>query len=274
MGAIMRRSLVVAGLAAALCIGLLGASAFAKTKHHPKPPDPPPPPAWSWTGFYTGVNLGYGWGSSNTTVSFFDPTGILSTSQSRFGVDGVLGGAQAGYNWQVNNWVWGLETDFQGTGQRGTGTYICPVTACAAGPFTDSLTQRIDWFGTTRVRAGWVPVPDSLWYVTGGVAYADIRTSETISGGTPVQPSASLGFNTVKAGWALGAGYEGHLAGNWSWKIEYLFMDFGNVAGSGITPIISSGVGFCDTHVCNLGTSFSSALTDNIVRLGLNYKWQ
>jgi outer membrane immunogenic protein len=271
-GAFMRRSLIVSGLAVGLFIGV-GATAFAKP-HHPPPPSPPPPPAWSWTGFYTGLNLGYGFGSSNTTVSFFDPTGFLTSSRSRFGVDGVLGGAQAGYNWQVDKWVWGLETDFQGTGQRGTATYICPVTACAAGPFVDSLTQKLDWFGTTRVRVGLVAVPDSLWYVTGGVAYGDIRTRETISGGAPVQPTAFIGFNTVKAGWALGGGYEGHLGGNWTWKIEYLFIDFGNVGGTGVSSIISSGLGFCDTHVCNLGTQVSSTFTDNIVRVGLNYKWQ
>ncbi len=271
MGAMMRRSLITPVLAASLLVGL-GATAFAKP-HHPPPP-PPPPPAWSWAGYYAGVNLGYGWGSSNTTVSFFDPTGTLISSQSRYSVDGVLGGAQIGYNWQVANWVWGLETDFQGTGQRGTGNYVCPTTACRAGPFTDSLTQRLDWFGTTRVRVGLVPVPDSLWYVTGGVAYGDIRTNETISGGTPAQPPSSLGFNTEKVGWTAGAGYEGHLGGNWTWKIEYLFIDFGNVTGNGVTPNISSGTGFCDTHVCNLGTSFNSTFTDNILRVGLNYKWQ
>ena len=48
----------------------------------------------------------------------------------------------------------------------------------------------------------------------------------------------------------------------------------GNVAGNGITPNISSGVGFCDTHVCHLGTSFNSTFTDNILRVGINYKWQ
>ena len=207
-------------------------------------------------------------------MSFFDPTGTLISSQSRFLVDGVLGGAQIGYNWQVANWVWGLETDFQGTGQRGTGNYVCPTTACRAGPFTDSLTQRLDWFehdarsGRSGAGAGFALVRHRRCCLR---RYSDQRNYR---GGTPAQPPSSLGFNTEKVGWTAGAGYEGHPGGNWTWKIEYLFIDFGNVTGNGVTPNISSGTGFCDTHVCNLGTSFNSTFTDNILRVGLNYKWQ
>jgi len=266
----MRRILVVAGLAASLCVGLASAS-FAKTKH-PAPP-PPPPPAWSWAGFYVGGNIGYGFGSSNTSVAFFDPTGTLITPQNSFAMDGVLGGAQLGYNWQLDNWVLGLETDFQGTTQSGNGNYLCPVTACSAGPFVANISQQLQWFGTARGRVGWVAMPDSLFYITGGLAYGDIRSSETITGGSPPQPPASFGFNTVRAGWTIGTGYEGHIVGNWTWKIEYLFVDLGDIGGTALTSIVSSGVGYCDTHVCHLGTSFNSTFTDNIVRVGFNYKW-
>ncbi len=263
----MRRSLITSVLAASLFLGL-GATAFAKTHHHPPPP-PPPPPAWSWTGFYIGGNVGYSWGRSDTTVSFFDPTGFLGSAQSTFSLDGVVGGGQVGYNWQTGNWVWGVVADIQGTGQRGSGTYICTVTVCASGPITDSLRQKLDWYGTVRGRVGVLSTPDILWYATGGLAYGQIKTSESIVG--PFQ-SSTLNFSTVKTGWTVGTGLEGHIAGNWTWMVQYLFVDFGQVSGTGTTSVITSIFGFCDTHVCPLSPGFSSKITDNIIQVGVNLK--
>jgi outer membrane immunogenic protein len=265
----MHYARITAFLAAILCLCFYS-DAFAAKKHITPPPSPPP---WSWTGFYVGGNVGYGWGSSNTTVSFSDPTGLLSSNQSRIPLDGVLGGGQIGYNWQSSNWVWGLEADFQGTGQRGSQTFVCPSSACGTGPITDSLGQKLDWFGTARARIGVTTMPEYLWYVTGGVAYGDIRTGETIVSTGPPSQTASLGFNTVKTGWTVGGGVEGHISGNWTWKVEYLFMDLGKVSGTGTTTIITSGTGFCDTHICDLAPGFNSIFTDNILRVGVNYKW-
>lgn len=265
----MRRSLIVAGLAASLCLGL-GATAFAKTKHHPPPPPPPPPsPAWSWTGFYVGGNVGYSWGRSNTTVNFFDPTGFLGSAQSTFSLDGLVGGGQAGYNWQTENWVWGVVADIQGADQHGSATYICTLAMCASGPISDTLSQRLDWYGTVRARVGVLGTPEVLWYVTGGLAYGKIKTSELVVG--PFQTSA-LNFSAVKTGWTIGTGAEGHIVGNWTWMVQYLYMDLGHVSGTGPTTVITSGFGFCDTHVCPLTPGFSSHITDNIIQVGLNYK--
>jgi len=98
------------------------------------------PPLYSWTGFYAGGNIGYSWGTSNTTVDFFDSgTGVLLASPSgSFTMNGVIGGGQAGYNWQTGKWVWGLEADIQASGQQGSGTFACgpacaPPRACLAG---------------------------------------------------------------------------------------------------------------------------------------------
>lgn len=262
----MRRLFAVSAFAVILGVGLT-AAALAKPQ---KPPPPPPLPAWSWTGFYVGGNVGYSWGNSNTTVNFFDPTGFLGSAQSNFGMPGFVGGGQVGYNWQITNWVWGLVADIQGTGQRGSATYVCTVTMCTAGPITDTLSQKLDWYGTVRGRVGILSTPDYLWYVTGGLAYGEIDTSELIVGSGP---SSVLNFSTIKAGWTVGAGFEGHIAGNWTWMLQYLFVDLGNVSGTGTSTSITSGIGFCDTHVCPLSPGFSSTITDNIFQVGLNYKW-
>jgi outer membrane immunogenic protein len=69
---------------------------------------PPPAPVYSWTGFYLGGNIGYSWGNSDPNVNFFDPSGFrLGLASGSFGLNGVIGGGQIGYNRQTGNWVGG-----------------------------------------------------------------------------------------------------------------------------------------------------------------------
>ena len=232
----------------------------------------PPAPAWyDWTGFYIGGNVGYSWGRTRTnyTVAGLAP---FSTSQS---MNGALGGLQAGYNWQFNrNWLFGLEADIQGTGQRGTATLptfvVTPPPAAVALPSTTStatLAQKLPWFGTLRARLGIEPTDHWLLYITGGLAYGEIKstanvaTSVAFGGGAVLATAASsASANATRAGWTIGGGVEGVISGPWTAKIEYLYMDLGtfgnNFLGIGPTyPAIAT----------------SSHVTDNILRVGLNY---
>src|SRR5262249_6038125 len=107
------------------------------------------PIVYSWTGFYIGGNVGYGWGREHDDGSL---TGTQSVQEFRtagptpvgppvvtalatlplFGrsnVNGVIGGGQAGYNWQQQNWLFGVEADIQGSDERSNGT-ICTVVGC------------------------------------------------------------------------------------------------------------------------------------------------
>lgn len=265
MGARMRRSLVALGLAAALCIGL-GASAFAKTKHHPKPPDPPPP-TWSWAGPYVGANLGYSWGSSPANATFVDSVGdFLGAAGSTVHPDGVIGGGQIGYNWQFGNWVPGVETDIEGSGQRGSGTLVCAAPCSQSGnAVTLSVTERLDWFGTVRGRLGWTVTPESMIYATGGLAYGRLNDSGTV---TDTINTTSFSLSKISAGWAAGGGFESHLTGNWTWKIEYLFLTLTEPSGQIMTTIPSTNrAGGTNNPI------YDPIFTDNILRAGLNYKW-
>src|ERR1700759_5039058 len=88
-------------------------------------------PGYDWTGPYIGANVGYSWGRSSDTSTLnpgAEPALFTNTSSSK--MDGVVGGAQMGYNWQLQNWLLGGEADFQGTGQRGTHSYVCPAGVC------------------------------------------------------------------------------------------------------------------------------------------------
>jgi outer membrane immunogenic protein len=123
-----------------------------------------PPPAVSWSGFYTGLNVGGGWAASGA------------------GKSGILGGGQLGYNYQLGPlFVLGVETDFQGTSFGGGDS----------GPFgfgPPGRSRGVDWFGTARGRVGFTPLdPHVLIYGTGGFAYGDdglrMRDGWTAGGG-------------------------------------------------------------------------------------------
>jgi|HubBroStandDraft_6_1064221.scaffolds.fasta_scaffold403508_2 outer membrane immunogenic protein len=262
----MRRSAIASVLAIGLYIGL-GTVAFAAKPHKPLPP--PPPPAWSWTGFYVGANVGYGWGSSNVNESFFNATtgAFVGSDSGTVHPNGVIGGGQAGYNWQNGNWVWGLEADIQASGQQGTVTLVCPVCSASGNPVVTSLTEKLEWFGTVRPRLGWTVTPETMIYATGGLAYGELNDSGTISDSV-----ATGGFDLSKTsvGWSAGGGVEGHLTGNWTWKVEYLFLTLEEPSGSALTAITPPGL----RQPPGSTTTFDPIFTDNIVRVGVNYKWQ
>ena len=126
-------------------------------------------------------------------------------------------------------------------------------------PLTSVTTDhKLEWFGTSRGRLGILATPNLLLYGTAGAAYGQVKDSATI---TIAGASAVATFKDVKAGWTAGAGIEGAFGGGWSAKLEYLYMDLGK------TERTFSGVGF--------GTIATETrrTTDNLVRVGLNYRW-
>jgi outer membrane immunogenic protein len=139
--------------------------------------------AYSWAGPYIGGNLGYEWGSVRN-----NPTKP----------SGVVGGAQAGYNWQSGNWVFGVEGDIEATAAEDT---------FAPWKFSNP------WFGTLRGRAGYA-ISNVLFYGTGGLAFGEL-TGQTFG----------LSESHTTAGWTVGLGAEVGLAPRWSAKIEYLYVD-------------------------------------------------
>lgn len=168
---------------------------------------PPPaaavyvPPVFSWTGFYVGLNGGYGWGSLGSigNATFGKPSGF------------TLGGT-AGYNYQINQFVIGLEGDLNWTNIDSTERAPGPVFS----------TADVNWMGTLRARAGF-SLDRALLFVTGGYAGAslDAKFNDLL---TPANGSESNWRN----GWALGGGIEYAFTRNISAKTEYLYTSFGN----------------------------------------------
>jgi len=208
-----------------------------------------PAPVYTWTGPYIGANVGYSWGQAKFDATIIG-VGTLSRSQN---INGVIGGVQSGYNYQIGMWVWGFETDFQASGQKG-GTTTAPLPAVTI--LTD---HKLEWFGTARSRLGILATPNILLYGTAGIAYGQVKDSATIT--ITGVGSATDTFKDVKAGWTAGAGVEGALGGGWSAKVEYLYIDLGKTERTFATPA--------------LGTVLTESrrTTDNIARVGINYKW-
>jgi len=249
-------------------------------------PAPVMAPVWNWNGFYIGINGGYSWGKAGRDITFVNPvTGLAIVTAAGTGttsdsnLNGGLFGGQIGYNWQTSNWVFGLETDAQWTGQRGSATALCAATSTVApGPCLPGLTfvpvgafgtaatldQKLEWFGTFRGRVGMAVTPSVLLYATGGAAYGTLKTNLGLAGftanGTPVTATGSS--SDSRLGWTVGGGVEAMFAANWSAKLEYLYMDLGSVSSTAVFPT-ASGV--------PIGASLNSRITDNIVRAGINY---
>jgi outer membrane immunogenic protein len=227
-------------------------------------------PVFNWTGFYVGGNVGYSWGrSANTaTISSLTTGAIIDADTSRNDVNGVIGGAQFGYNWQMSNWVAGFEADIQGSGERGSTNFTCTACGSGGGDITSTLTQKLSWFGTVRGRAGVLVTPTVLLYGTGGLAYGQVDTGGSITGATVLGPLNTVlfpGLNSTQVGWTAGAGIEGRIGGNWTMKLEYLYMDLGTVSAGPIATNILVPVR------TNAGASYSAHFTDNVVRIGFNY---
>jgi outer membrane immunogenic protein len=234
---------------------------------------------YNWTGFYIGGNAGYSWGRSRTDASFYNNTtnALLSSSSSSFDMDGWVAGGQLGYNWQNQRWVWGFEGDIQATGQRGSTLLVCPGTVCQLGstpilapalpgfPSNLTLNQKLEWFSTIRARAGYTLTPTVLGYVTGGLAIGEVKSDGVLTGFNSVAAPVSSTFSNreTRAGWTVGAGVEASLGGNWTGKIEYLYLDLGKYSNTAVLL----------TNFIPLRANMESRITDNILRAGINYRF-
>jgi outer membrane immunogenic protein len=232
-----------------------------------KAPVAPPVAVYNWTGFYVGGNIGYAWGNGDT---FFNPlptaAAFVNLRPQTLSPDpkGVLGGVQAGYNWQAGRFVLGVEADIQAADIKGD-VVVTPIIQNNGTPFPSgflSAHQRINWFGTARVRGGITATDRLLLYVTGGLAYGDVdyaAQTDFRPVGTAAYPAA---FTRTKVGWTAGAGGEWAFAQNWSAKVEYLYMDLGNESTIA-NPIV----------VLPFQVGYTWKTQEHIARVGVNYKF-
>lgn len=236
----------VLGLSAA--IGLLVAgNAFAADAIYQPAPEMGAA-IYSWTGGYIGVNLGYAGGKAKHPVSVIDSGTTVASGSLNISSSGFVGGVQAGFNYQSDQWVYGVETDFQGSS-------VDAQTSINVGGLLDAeVGTKLNWYGTVRARIGFTPVERLLVYATGGLAYGETKSYIRLNGD-------ELSAKKTKAGWTVGAGAEYAFADNWSLKSEYLYTDLGkaNLITEELAPDV----------VGKLDRKFNF----HTVRIGLNYKF-
>jgi outer membrane immunogenic protein len=210
---------------------------------------PPPAPVYSWTGCYIGIEGGGDWGSSHHTGPAFGGVDIAAP----FSLSGGLVGGTLGCNYQAKQWVFGIEGDGSWTNKSGSGPDVAPFNTAFV---QDTKEQSL---GTVRGRLGWTPVPQTLIYATGGVAFGRVGVDEYVA----AAPAFGASDSATLAGYVVGAGVEWVLPflKNMSVKAEYLYVDYGThrFFNPPITP------GNCGCVVADVATN------DSIFRVGLNY---
>jgi len=185
---------------------------------------------FSWTGFYVGINGGYGWGTSNWTNA--------SVSGSTKPKGGLAGGT-IGYNLQTGNWVWGLEGDIDASWLKGSDNTAGGICGGVNGCETKN-----SWLATGRGRIGYA-WDRFLPFITGGAAFGDVKMT----------PNSGASTSKSKLGWTAGAGVEYAFMGAWSVKGEYLYVDLGKSTCGAATCGVDTDVTF-KASIVRLGVNY------------------
>jgi high affinity Mn2+ porin len=165
---------------------------------------------FDWTGLYVGAHAGFGRGSSTAVLADH----ATSTTSNSFG--GMIGGVQAGYNYQLpSGMLLGVEADFSFPNYLTSNSVVSSLATARS-----DVTEQSDYMGTARGRVGYVAGP-WLVYATGGLAWAGERFLNT-----PAIGSNEKTLHT-RLGWAAGGGVEYAFAPHWSLRLEYLYSQFG-----------------------------------------------
>jgi outer membrane immunogenic protein len=218
----------------------MAASASALAADLPSRRPPPvyaPVPIFTWTGFYVGADIGYAWGYNNYTLA-----GVLPYYNKP---NGEIGGLHIGYNYQISQFVVGIEGDVQGADFNNSTTLLGLNTS-----------TRVPVEGSIRGRLGYA-WDRTLFFVTGGAVFGDIENNYNILG--IYDPHGT--YTKTRTGYTVGGGIEYALSNNWSVRGEYRYADFGRSTDNIFSNLVPGGV------------PLSSHVVEHKVTVGFSYKF-
>jgi outer membrane immunogenic protein len=262
----MSRKFLLASVGA---LALTGSAALAADlpSRAPPPVYVPPAPIFTWTGIYVGGQIGYAWGGGSDNFTGYDPFSGLGIATSIAGTpNGVIGGANVGYNLQINQWVVGLEGSVDGTSLSTSTNASLPILGSL---FNVNANTSANIQGSIRGRVG-IAWDRALIYATGGVAFGGFNTNYSIYG-TDVNGNTFAGsnsFSNTRVGWTVGGGIQYAVTNNWSVRAEYRYTDFGCI-NNGLFPGIAS----FDPLLTGANLNDNRHLTQNQVQVGFDYKF-
>jgi outer membrane immunogenic protein len=251
----------------------------------------------SWGGFYLGLGIGSRWTQADASVTSVNTNGfpvpITDPGSTRFDSASFRVSPYLGYNWQVSNWVLGVEGDW-GWAEGRTRTlagmaYPSLDFLTSLGGFTpqnggDSFSFKSTWDASLRARVGYAIRPDILLYATGGPAWLHVESTSTCSHGTGNLPCAilppfgqlltplNITDSATRLGWTLGGGIEAMLGSNWIARAEYRYASFGtihNIDNRTTTPAGTTVFG----GVVPAIVGYDLRLATQTVTFGLSYKF-
>jgi outer membrane immunogenic protein len=244
--------LALAGLTVPASAADLGARPITKA------PIAAPIAVYDWSGFYIGGHIGGAWADKDWSVNpatVFAPFGVFLPGAAipvgSHRADGFLAGGQIGFNWQTGAWVFGVEGDASWTNADGQD-------ACFGIGAGLTCRTEMNWMATITGRVGYA-WNNVLLYAKGGVAFVDEDHSVFLTG---LPGLGAFTAGVTRTGWTVGAGLEYGFTPNWSAKIEYNFMDFGNDT-----------VGFTFPGVGGPLLNLDIDQQVHVVKAGINYRF-
>jgi outer membrane immunogenic protein len=207
-----------------------------------------PPPAATWAGCYVGAAAGAvnHRASGNVDLTFDFEGGTIPFGSGAASKTGGIFGGYLGCQGQNRAFVYGIEGDFSGL----TGTSVRQ-----AGFETLEIQSKLSWLATVRGRAG-LAVDNAMVYVTGGVAFANVKAQFVFPNDTDIVDNW---HSNTRVGWTIGAGVEYMFTPNWIGRLEFLYADLGR-------------------HTKNFNVddvTYTSRLSHELMigRVGIAYKW-
>lgn len=219
----------------------------------------------NWTGFYIGANIGFAFGGDDEVDIKEDPSDVFGKREAGdLVLSGLFGGPEVGFNFQTGDVVFGLEGDFEFSGIDDDDFGSAEAENAPGAHVLDADSSNdVDWFSTVRGRLGWA-FDNVLLYATGGVAigHFDYRVDGVFSDDL----FFTIDDDFTQVGWTAGAGLEWAFGENWSAKVEYKFLDFGEES-------LDATVFDAGGDPAGLTEETEAELNFHTVKFGVNYRF-